>query len=225
MYTYYIIVLTLEKFSFWIILLGIIGVVQKRQQGELPEWRKRTLTKEQQALVNMQYQAYKKDIYKNYPRVEQFEWNKKVWAGCLSFLVFLAMVLNFSRVPATMFSIGVGIILCLFGYLIVFGVFATAMGPKRQYTFVLYVIAFEPVISFWRMMGSLGRVLDFFKYNIADFRYTPLQIGSVVLPLINGVLTLLTAVWLTAFKRNRELAQQSEELNTQINNDFTPTGI
>ena len=225
MYTFYIIVLTLEKFSFWIILLGIIGMAQKRHQGELPEWRKRTLTKEQQTLVNMQYQAYKNEIYKNYPNVEQFEWHKRIWAGCLTFLVFLAMVLSFSRVPATMLSVGVGLILCLFSCLIVFGVFATAMGTKWKYTFMLYVIALEPAISFWRMMGSWDRVLDFFKYNIADFRYTPLQIGSVVLPLINGILTLLTAVWLTAFKRNRELAQQSDELNAQINNDFTPTGI
>lgn len=68
-------------------------------------------------------------------------------------------------------------------------------------------------------------ILAFLKYRLEDFWNTPLQTGALCLPLINGVITLLTAVWLTAFKRNRELAQQSDALNTQINNDFTPTGI
>lgn len=46
-----------------------------------------------------------------------------------------------------------------------------------------------------------------------------------ILSIVYTVLILLTAVWLTAFKRNRELAKQSDVLNAQINRDFTPTGI
>lgn len=223
---YAIIMSVFEKLSFWVIVLGVIGIVQKRSQGELPEWRRRTLTREQQILVNTQYRAYKEEIYKNYPEVERFEKNKKIWAGCLTFLVFLDMVLSFSIVPATMLGIGIGIMLCLVGCVIVFGVYMTTMGSNRKYTYILYIIALRQIISFWRMMGgSLFMILGFLKYRLEDFWNTPLQTGALCLPLINGVITLLTAVWLTAFKRNRELAQQSDELNTQINNDFTPMGI
>ena len=221
MYTFYIIVLTLEKLSFWVILLGVIGIVQKRSQGEPPEWRKRTFTREQQILVNTQYRAYKEEIYKNYPEVERFEKNKKIWAGCLTFLVFLDMVLSFSIVPATMLGIGIGIMLCLVGCVIVFGVYMTTMGTNRKYAYILYIIALRQIISFWRMMGgSLFMILAFLKYRLEDFWNTPLQTGALCLPLINGVITLLTAVWLTAFKRNRELAQQSDALNRKIRRDF-----
>lgn len=223
---YAIIMSVFEKLSFWVIVLGVIGIVQKRSQGELPEWRRRTLTREQQILVNTQYRAYKEELYKDYPKVEQFEKKKKIWAGCLTFLVFLDMVLSFSIVPATMLGIGIGIMLCLVGCVIVFGVYMTTMGPNRKYAYILYIIALRQIISFWRMMGgSLFMILGFLKYRLEDFWNTPLQTGALCLPLINGVITLLTAVWLTAFKRNRELAQQSDELNTQINNDFTPMGI
>lgn len=227
MYMLYAIIMSVfGKLSFWVILLGVIGIVQKRSQGELPEWRRRTLTREQQILVNTQYRAYKEEIYKNYPEVERFEKKKKIWAGCLTFLYFLAIVLPFFAVLVTPFSIGVGIMLCIVGCVIVFGVYMTAMGPNRKYAYILYVIALGQIISFWRMMGgSLFMILAFLKHSLEDFWNTPLQTGALCLPLINGVITLLTAVWLTAFKRNRELAQQSDALNTQINNDFTPTGI
>lgn len=223
---YYIIISVFGELSFWVILLGVIGMTQKRSQGELPEWRKRALTKDQQILVNTQYRAYKEEIYKNYPEVERFEKNKKIWAGCLTFLFFLATALGYSRMPAAPLDIGIGIMLCLVGCVIVFGVFVTAMGPNRKYAFILYVIALGQIISFWRMMGgSLFMILAFLKHSLEDFWDAPLQTGALCLPLINGVITLLTAVWLTAFKRNRELARQSEELNIQINRDFTPTGI
>lgn len=223
---YYIIISVFGELSFWVILLGVIGMMQKRSQGELPEWRKRALTKDQQILVNTQYRAYKEEIYKNYPEVERFERNKKIWAGCLTFLFFLATALGYSRMPATPLDIGIGIMLCLVGCVIVFGVFVTAMGPNRKYAFILYVIALGQIISFWRMMGgSLFMILAFLKHSLEDFWDAPLQTGALCLPLINGVITLLTAVWLTAFKRNMELARQSEELNIQINRDFTPTGI
>ena len=223
---YYIIISVFGELSFWVILLGVIGMMQKRSQGELPEWCKRALTKDQQILVNTQYRAYKEEIYKNYPEVERFERNKKIWAGCLTFLFFLATALGYSRMPATPLDIGIGIMLCLVGCVIVFGVFVTAMGPNRKYAFILYVIALGQIISFWRMMGgSLFMILAFLKHSLEDFWDAPLQTGALCLPLINGVITLLTAVWLTAFKRNMELARQSEELNIQINRDFTPTGI
>ena len=227
MYMLYAIIMSVfGKLSFWVIVLGVIGIVQKRSQGELPEWRRRTLTREQQILVNTQYRAYKEEIYKDYPKVEQFEKKKKIWAGCLTFLYFLAIVLPFSAVPVTPFSIGVGIMLCIVGCVIIYGAFLTVMGPKWKYAFALYVIALAQVISFLRMMGgSLFMILAFLQHSFEDFWDAPLQTGALCLPLINGVLTLLTAVWLTAFKRNRELAQQSDELNTQINNDFTPMGI
>lgn len=227
MYMLYAIIMSVfEKLSFWVIVLGVIGIVQKRSQGELPEWRRRTLTREQQILVNTQYRAYKEEIYKDYPKVEQFEKKKKIWAGCLTFLYFLAIVLPFSAVPVTPFSIGVGIMLCIVGCVIIYGAFLTVMGPKWKYAFALYVIALAQVISFLRMMGgSLFMILAFLQHSFENFWDAPLQTGALCLPLINAVITLLTAVWLTAFKRNRELAQQSDELNTQISNDFAPTGI
>lgn len=84
----------LQSYSFWIIVLGVIGVIQREQQGEPPEWRKRALTKEQQILVNTQYQAYRKEVYKDYPQVETFERNKKRWALLLTLMYFIAAVLR-----------------------------------------------------------------------------------------------------------------------------------
>lgn len=222
MYMLYAIIMSVfGKLSFWVIVLGVIGIVQKRSQGELPEWRRLTLTREQQILVNTQYRAYKEDIYKDYPKVEQFEKKKKIWAGCLTFLHFLAIVLPFFAVPVTPFSIGVGIILCIVGCVIIFGVFVTVMGPNRKYAFILYVIALGQVISFWRMMGgSLFMILAFLQHSLEDFWNTPLQTGALCLPLINAVITLLTAVYLTAFKRNRKLAEQSDALDRKIRRDF-----
>lgn len=220
MYMLYAIIMSVfGKLSFWVIVLGVIGIVQKRSQGELPEWRRLTLTREQQILVNTLYRAYKEEIYKDYPKVEQFEKKKKIWAGCLTFLVFLDMVLSFSIVPATM--LGIGIMLCLVGCVIVFGVYMTTMGPNRKYAYILYIIALRQIISFWRMMGgSLFMILGFLKYSLEDFWNTPLQTGALCLPLINAVITLLTAVYLTAFKRNRKLAEQSDALDRKIRRDF-----
>lgn len=221
------------SYSFWIIVLGIIGVIQRKQEGEPPEWRKRALTKEQQMLVNTQYHAYRKGIYKDYPQVETFERNKKIWAAFLTLIYFVTYVLNIfatikvTRTSATFLGIAISFLVLLGGSLIVFGVFLMAMGPKWQLALLLYVIGIGQIIS--RLYTFVTTGIDSWdkirSSYIEIFRIFPMAFVADILIVVFTVLILLTAVWLTAFNRNRELAKQSDVLNTQINRDFTPTGI
>lgn len=222
-----------ESYSFWIIILGVIGIIQRKQEGEPPEWRKRALTKEQQMLVSTQYQAYRKEVYKDYPQVEKFERNKKRWALLLTLIYFIIAVLNIflankaTGTSAAPFGMGISFLVLLGGSLIVFGVFLMATGPKWQLALLLYVIGIGQIIS--RIYSFVAAGMDSWDKirlsYIEVFRMLPVVFVADILEMIFTVLILLTAVWLTAFKRNRELAKQSDMLNTQINRDFTPTGI
>lgn len=230
---YDIIRLTVGSYAFWIIVLGVIGLIQRKQEGEPPEWRKRALTKEQQILVNAQYHEYRKGVYKNYPQVETFERNKKLWAAFLTLIYFVTYVLNLfatikvTGISATLLGIGVCFLVLLGGSLIVFGVFLMAMGPKWQLALLLYVIGIGQIIS--RLYTFVTTGIDSWdkirSSYIEIFRILPVAFVADILVMVFTALILLTAVWLTAFKRNRELAKQSDILNAQLNRDFTPTGI
>lgn len=223
----------LEGYSFWIIVLGVVGMIQRKQEGEPPEWKKRALTKEQQILVNTQYQAYRKEVYKDYPQVERFERNKKRWALLLALLYFITAVLRTfaygeaSGVSGASTAMVISFFFQLCGSLIILGVFLMAMGPKWKFAFLLYVYGIVQLIPniLLFLNGEINSWETFKWAYIEGFKYYPVTVIADLLSAVCIVLILLTAVWLTAFKRNRELAKQSDVLNTQINRDFTPTGI
>ena len=222
-----------ESYSFWIIVLGVIGIIQRKQQGEPPEWRKRAFTKEQQILVNTQYQEYRKEVYKDYPQVEAFERNKKRWALLLTLMYFITAVLRTfaygeaEGISGISMSIVISIFFQLFGCLIILGVFLMSMGSKWKLAFLLYVYGIVQLIPniLIFLNGKINSSEMFRRVYIEGFKYYPMTVIADLLSTVYIVLILLTAVWLTAFKQNRELAKQSDVLNTQINRDFTPTVI
>lgn len=223
----------LQSYSVWIIVLGVIGMAQKQQEGEPPKWRKRALTKEQQVLVHAQYKAYRKELYKDYPKVEQFERYKRIWAFILTLLYFITAVLRtfaYGEAEGTS-GVSMAMVFSIFfqlcGSLIILGVFLTAMGPKWKLAFLLYFYGIVQLIPNILLIlnGQIGSWEMFRRVYIEGFQYYPVTVIADLLSTVCIVLILLTAVWLTAFKRNRELAQQSDMLNTQLKKDFTPTGI
>ena len=213
-------------YSVWTVILGIIAMV-KRQQ-EPPEWRERGLTREQQVLENAQYQTYRKEVYKNYPRLEMFEQNKKIWAFFLTLVYFFTYVLNIlatievNRESATMLGIVVSFLVLIGGSTIVLSVFLVAMGPKWKLAFLLYVIGIGQII--FRIYTFIGSGIDswdklWLGYS-EGFRIHPVIFGADILAMVFNVFILLTAVWLTALKRNRKLAELSDALDRKTKYDF-----
>lgn len=213
-------------YSVWTVILGIIAMV-KRQQ-EPPEWRERGLTREQQVLENAQYQTYRKEVYKNYPRLEMFEQNKKIWAFFLTLVYFFTYVLNIlatievNRESATTLGIVVSFLVLIGGSTIVLSVFLVAMGPKWKLAILLYVIGVgQIIIRIYTFIGSGIDSWDKFWLGYSEgFLSYPAVFGADILTMVFNVFILLTAVWLTAFKRNRKLAELSDALDRKIKNEF-----
>lgn len=213
-------------YSVWTVILGIIAMV-KRQQ-EPPEWRERGLTREQQVFENAQYQTYRKEVYKNYPRLEMFEQNKKIWAFFLTLVYFITYGLTIlatievNRESATMLGIVVSFLVLIGGSTIVLSVFLVAMGSKWKLAFLLYVIGIgQIIIRIYTFIGSGIDSWDKFWLGYSEgFRIHPAVFGADILAMVFNVFILLTAVWLTAFKRNRKLAELSDALDRKTKYDF-----
>ena len=213
-------------YSVWTVILGIIAMV-KRQQ-EPPEWRERGLTREQQVLENAQYQTYRKEVYKNYPRLEMFEQNKKIWAFFLTLVYFFTYVLNIlatievNRESATTLGIVVSFLVLIGGSTIVLSVFLVAMGPKWKLAFLLYVIGIgQIIIRIYTFIGSWIDSWDKLWLGYSEgFRIHPAVFGADILAMVFNVFILLTAVWLTALKRNRKIAELSDALDRKTKYDF-----
>ena len=213
-------------YSVWTVILGIIAMVKMQQ--EPPEWRERGLTREQQVLENAQYQTYRKEVYKNYPRLEMFEQNKKIWAFFLTLVYFFTYVLNIlatievNRESATTLGIVVSFLVLIGGSTIVLSVFLVAMGPKWKLAILLYVIGVgQIIIRIYTFIGSGIDSWDKFWLGYSEgFLSYPAVFGADILTMVFNVFILLTAVWLTAFKRNRKLAELSDALDRKIKNEF-----
>lgn len=213
-------------YSVWTVILGIMAMV-KRQQ-EPPEWRERGLTREQQVLENAQYQTYRKEVYKNYPRLEIFEQNKKIWAFFLTLVYFFTYVLNIlatievNRESATTLGIVVSFLVLIGGSTIVLSVFLAAMGSKWKQAFLLYVIGIgQIIIRIYTLIGSGMDSWDKFWLGYSEgFRIHPAVFGADILAMVFNVFILLTAVWLTALKRNRKIAELSDALDRKTKYDF-----
>ena len=213
-------------YSTWTVILGIIAMVKRRQ--EPPEWRERGLTREQQVLEHTQYLTYRKEVYKNYPRLEMFEQNKKIWAYFLTLVYFLTYVLNIlaiievNRESVTIPSIILGLLVLIGGSSIVLSVFLVAMGPNWKLAILLYVIGIGQIII--RVYTFIDSGIDswenFWLGYGEGFRIQPVVFGADILAMVFNVFILLTAVYLTAFKRNRKLAEQSDALDRKIRRDF-----
>lgn len=223
----------LQSYGFWIIILGIIGMAQKKQAGEPPAWRQRALTKEQQILVSKQYKVYRQEVYRDYPQVDRFEKIKRTWAFSLTLIYFITAVMRIfalnesmgmSAAPAAM---ALSIFMQFCGSWIILGLLLTAMGPKWKFAFLLYFIGIVQLISYISTTINSGiDSWDMFRLvYVQGFHYYPISVIADLLSMVYTVLLLLVAVWLTVFKSNRELAEQSDELNTQMNKNFVPTGI
>lgn len=218
-----------STYSVWTVILGIMAMV-KRQQ-EPPEWRERGLTREQQILENAQYQTYRKEVYKNYPRLEMFEQNKKIWAFFLTLVYFITYVLNIlavietdgvSATPPGILSVVVCFLVLIGGSTIVLSVFLVAMGPNWKLAFLLYVIGIGQIIM--RIYTFIDIGIDswdkFWLGYSEGFRIHPAVFGADILAMVFNVFILLTAVWLTALKRNRKIAELSDALDRKTKYDF-----
>lgn len=213
-------------YSVWTVILGIMAMI-KRQQ-EPPEWRERGLTRERQVLENAQYQTYRKEVYKNYPRLEIFEQNKKIWAFFLTLVYFFTYVLNIlatievNRESATTLGIVVSFLVLIGGSTIVLSVFLVAMGSKWKQAILLYVIGIgQIIIRIYTLIGSGMDSWDKFWLGYSEgFRSHPAVFGADILAMVFNVFILLTAVWLTALKRNRKIAELSDALDRKTKYDF-----
>lgn len=222
---------------YFVLVFGAIHLIARRararrknEEAELPEWRRKPLTKEQQASVREQYNAYRAEVYKDYPEADRFEKNRRTCAGFI--VIFYLVTAIFRRYvqivsgyygEVNMGSVVIGTLAgCLFGAALIF-----VSVERRQLTVLLYIIGLVQLVSYLRSFSEAG--LDFWTTVVQSytqgFRYAPMVILSDMVSIIYTILLLLIAVWLTAFKRNRELAEQVEILNEKIKKEFKPTGI
>lgn len=202
------------------------GNKNKQEKPEpISTWTGKNLTKEQRLLVKEQYEEYRAKVYEGHSEVEKFERRKTRW---IWFLVVYGIIIKGIAV-----FVGNGGI--TFGNLIVF-VFASmgmstifllaAMGPKWRLAIGLYLLVFWNLATFNRELAQVGITTceKFVKALEQGFRRYPLAICADILSWIYILLVLLTAIWLTLVAHNRELAEQSEELHTQLQK-FKPIGI
>ena len=220
-----------------VLVFGAIHLIARRakarrekEEAELPEWRRKPLTREQQPIVREQYMAYKAEVYKNYPEAARFEKNRHRWAV---FIVLVYLIISIVRSWTTITTdvnlnanLGVTVVValasCLIGALLIF-----ALIENRKLTVLLYVIALMQIVSYLRSfsefgVGSWGELV---QAHVSAFRYSPLPVVSNILSAAYSLLLLITALWFTVIRHNRERAEQVEELNDKIKKEFKPTGI
>lgn len=222
---------------YFVFIFGVIHLIARRararrknEEAELPEWRRKPLTKEQQASVREQYTAYRAEVYKDYPEADRFEKNRRACAGFIVFFYLVTAIFRrYAQVVSgyygevNMVSVIIGTFAgCLFGAAMIF-----VSVERRQLKVLLYIIGLVQLVSYIRSFSEAGinSFEMFLQVYIAGFRYYPMTIISDFLSFVYTVLLLLIAVWMTVFKRNRELAEQVDILNEKIKNDFKPTGI
>lgn len=187
----------------------------------------KNLTKEQRILVQEQYKAYRKKLYEGYPQVEKFEKRKVRWlwgliiAGFILRLVqrFMTVGLEENVLASLIIVIGATI-----SHNFIF--LGAAMGPEWKLAFFLYPYVLMEAFSFINSLTRAG-------ITSCEILAQVLAVGlrqnllAVCVDICQGIyilLILLTAIWLTLIRNNREMAEQSKELNRQLKK-FQPTGI
>lgn len=200
---------------------------QSKQENPEPisAWSGKNLTPNQQELVKEQYEEYRAKVYEGHSEVEKFERRKTRW---IWFLVIYGIVLKGIAV-----FVGNGGI--TFGNLIMFVLASVgintifllaAMGPKWRLAIGLYLLVFWNLVTFYNEMAQVGitTFAIFMRALEEGVKRYPMLICADIFSWIYVLLILLTAIWLTLIRHNRELAEQSEELHVQLQK-FKPTGI
>lgn len=200
---------------------------QSKQENPEPisTWSGKNLTPNQQKLVKEQYEEYRAKVYEGHSEVEKFERRKTRW---ICFLVIYGIVLK----GVAVFVGNEGI---TFGNLIMFVLASVgintifllaAMGPKWRLAIGLYLLVFWNLVTFYNEMAQVGitTFAIFMRALEEGVKRYPMLICADIFSWIYVLLILLTAIWLTLVAHNRELAEQSEELHTQLQK-FKPTGI
>ena len=220
-----------------VLVFGAIHLIARRakarrekEEAELPEWRRKPLAREQQPIVREQYLAYKAEVYKDYPDAARFEKNRHRWAV---FIVLVYLIISIVRSWTTITTdvnlntnVGVTVIValasCLVGALLIL-----ALIENRKLTVLLYVIVLMQIVSYLRSFSEfgIGSWEELVQAHVSAFRYSPLPVVSNILSAVYSLLLLITALWFTVIRRNRELAEQVEMLNDKIKREFKPTGI
>lgn len=197
---------------------------KKNGERQTPAWNRKSLTKEQQALVKEQYQAYRRKLYEGYPQVDRFERNKKRWIGFLILMrLFLLLVVTCMQGRTMGVSWVLLVIGMIWGALPSLLILLIAMAPKWQFACILYLLGAQQVLNFVNMLSEIGVQSwgDFSWVVTEGFKQNPLLVSLDVISWIYVLLILLTAVWLTLLPRSRKLAAKSDELNAQMK-DFLP---
>lgn len=187
----------------------------------------KNLTKEQRILVQEQYKVYRKKLYEGYPQVEKFEKIKVRWLWGLIIAGFiLRLVQRFMTVglEETVLSSLIVVIFATISHNFIF--LGAAMGPEWKLSILLYLYVLIEVVSFINSLTRAGITSCEILAQVfaVGLRQNPLAICIDVCSCIYILLILLTAIWLTLIRNNREMAEQSKELNRQLKN-FKPTGI
>lgn len=203
---------------------------REKEETELPEWRRKPLTREQQPIVREQYLAYKAEVYKDYPDEARFEKNRHRWAVfVLQFYLVTAITRSCAWIVFGAYDgIGIGLfVISAFAGYSIGALLINTFINRSKLTVLLYVIGLAQLVSYMRSFSKVG--IDSWemlvKTNLSGFKDYPLSVIANILSVIFSLLLLLTAIWLTAFRRNRELAEQVEMLNDKIKKEFKPTGI
>ena len=222
---------------YFVLVFGAIHLIARRakarrakEEAELPDWRRKPLTKEQQPIVREQYLAYKAEVYKDYPDAARFEKNRHRWAV---FIVLVYLIISIVRSWTTIttdvnlnanpgVTVVVALASCLVGALLIF-----ALIENRKLTVLLYVIVLMQIVSYLRSFSEfgIGSWEELVQAHVSAFRYSPLPVISNILSAAYSLLLLITALWFTVIRHNKKLAEQVEMLNDKIKKEFKPTGI
>lgn len=222
---------------YFVLVFGAIHLIARRakarrekEEAELPEWRRKPLAREQQPIVREQYLAYKAEVYKDYPDAARFEKNRHRWAV---FIVLVYLIISIVRSWTTITTdvnlnanMGVTVVValasCLVGALLIF-----ALIENRKLTVLLYVIVLMQIVSYLRSFSEfgIGSWEELVQAHVSAFRYSPLPVISNILSAAYSLLLLITALWFTVIRHNKELAEQVEMLNDKIKKEFKPAGI
>lgn len=230
-------VIMLFCFGITFVMLSIVFIIirfitrktrdqNKQEKAEpLSTWSGEKLTPNQQKLVKAQYEAYKAKVYEGYSEVEKFEQRKTRW---IWFLIVYGIVIKGIAVFMGNGGITVSnLIVFIFASIGMNTIFLlAAMGPKWRLAIGLYLLVFWNLVTFITGMAQVGitTFAIFIRALAEGFKRYPLMICADILSWIYVLLILLTAIWLTLVRHNRELAEQSEELHVQLQK-FKPTGI
>ena len=186
------------------------------------------VTNEQWKQRKEQYEAYRKEVYGEYPEVEKFVRTKK---RGLKFLLLMGLAMTLINAVfaiqmsgMTGMTIVAGGVAALIGFGPAFIFLVASMSSRWRISLVLYLLGFMKLMSLIEEVAkhpeidSLGML---FKVYGSAFQQMPVMTLIGILSWIYAVLIILMAAWLTLSGRNRELAEQSELLDEKIKN-FQP---